>query len=541
MKHQETDGPPCRYRDGKSHANPDARPWGAGYWFQNTRHMYWYALAAGDLDLFAPLFAMYSEQLPLLVERSRQWYNHSGTTFAETSYFFGGYEPIDYGCDRTGVPGPEAASVFIKHYWHSGAELAVMMLDAYRHTPDPTAATMLLQTTVLPWVVSMLTFYDEHYPKDANGTMWLNDAQGLETWSNCTNPAPQVAALHRICDGLLSLPPSLVTSSTRAFVKRVCVIDGIPNLPLTDQGLFSPCKGGFPTIPHVNTENIETYPIWPYELCGVNRSTGTTWPLEMGKATFAAVRFGHYNTAWRYDGQDAAVLGMAEYALSMITARVLDQGTTENASFPGYLASDFSDGAPQLESNGIVSVTLQKMLLQIDGRRLLLFPAWLAGLDVDAQLHFPGAAGGVSAGSMHIVLTNGVVTTLDVDPPSRRADVVVLPLQDGAPPPPAPTPPLPTPTPCVAPPSGERFVRYPGMIGAYAHSLSGYFTCSNASACPAEAQAYCEQHSTCRSFAIDPGFGGGVRAEVYSAGLDGASKNPSWTLWVRTCDSTTRR
>ena len=34
-------GTVCWGWDGVSHANPDRRPWGGGYWFQNTRHMYW--------------------------------------------------------------------------------------------------------------------------------------------------------------------------------------------------------------------------------------------------------------------------------------------------------------------------------------------------------------------------------------------------------------------------------------------------------------------------------------------------------------------
>ena len=54
----------------------------------------------------------------------------------------------------------------------------------------------------------------------------------------------------------------------------------------------------------------------------------------------------------RYDGQDAAMLGQAAYAWSFVRARVLAQGTCENSAFPGYLASDPGDGAPQVESNG---------------------------------------------------------------------------------------------------------------------------------------------------------------------------------------------
>ena len=122
-------------------------------------------------------------------------------------------------------------------------------------------------------------------------------------------------------------------------------------------------------------------------------------------------------------------MGMAAYAFNMIQARVMQQGTADNSSFPGYLAEDPADGAPQLESNGIVSVTLQKMLMQVEGRRILLFPAWLRSFDVDAKLHFPSGPGGAAAGTLHVVLVSGAVT-VQVVPESRRVDVEVLPLQE---------------------------------------------------------------------------------------------------------------
>lgn len=71
--------------DGHTHGDPDARPWGGGYWFQNVRHSYWYALAAGDFDLLEPLFAMYLEQLPVLEERSRRWWGYGNF---DISFFF---------------------------------------------------------------------------------------------------------------------------------------------------------------------------------------------------------------------------------------------------------------------------------------------------------------------------------------------------------------------------------------------------------------------------------------------------------------------
>lgn len=35
--------------------NPDDRNWGAPYWFQNTRLLYWNMLASGDYEMMQPL------------------------------------------------------------------------------------------------------------------------------------------------------------------------------------------------------------------------------------------------------------------------------------------------------------------------------------------------------------------------------------------------------------------------------------------------------------------------------------------------------
>ena len=196
------------------------------YWFQNIRHPVWYALAAGDFDLMLPIFNMYMAQMPVLEERSKQWYGHNGSQFAETSYFFGTYEQCDYGCGRSGVP--EITNPYIKHHYEGGVELAVMMLRAYAYSGNDTFITQY----ALPWCLSLLTFYDEHYPKYPNGTLFLKDAQSCETWLNCDNPAPQVSALHLITNALVNLPATLVPDATqRAFFKRIH--ENLPDIPLT--------------------------------------------------------------------------------------------------------------------------------------------------------------------------------------------------------------------------------------------------------------------------------------------------------------------
>ena len=83
----------------------------------------------------------------------------------------------------------------------------------------------------------------------------------------------------------------------------------------------------------------------------------------------------------------------------------------------------------QVESNGIVAATLQKMLIQTDRDRILLFPAFLSGLDLDMKLHASGY-GAKPPAVVRVVVKGGNVQLIDVTPDSRRSDVVVLRLQD---------------------------------------------------------------------------------------------------------------
>jgi alpha-L-fucosidase 2 len=232
-------------------------------WFQNVRHSYWYALLAGDTDLMRPLYQMYMKQLPVMRERSRQWYGHNGTRFAETSFFYGAFEPVDYGCQRKPTDPPDPVSAYIKNHIQGGVELATMLLHNYQHTGNAT----LLSEVVLPWCESLLEFYDEHFPKTDDGQLFLQHAQSCETWPDCDNPAAQVAALMRIAEGLRAVPHQLLTTKQSAFFSRIA--KALPSIPLTSaqNGLpqISPCDGGFPSK-HVNGENVETYVIWPYEI-----------------------------------------------------------------------------------------------------------------------------------------------------------------------------------------------------------------------------------------------------------------------------------
>jgi hypothetical protein len=66
------------------------------------------------------------------------------------------------------------------------------------------------------------------------------------------------------------------------------------------------------------------------------------------------------------------------------------------------------------------------MLLQTDGRKILLFPAWPKDIDVSFRLHAPGNT------VIDAELRGGQVTKLVVTPAGRTADLQsLIPVRDG--------------------------------------------------------------------------------------------------------------
>jgi hypothetical protein len=65
-------------------------------------------------------------------------------------------------------------------------------------------------------------------------------------------------------------------------------------------------------------------------------------------------------------------------------------------------------------------IGLQEMLLQTDGRKIYLLPAWLKSWNVHFKLHAPHQT------TVECEVKNGKVQVLKVLPESRKGDVVVL-------------------------------------------------------------------------------------------------------------------
>jgi hypothetical protein len=383
----------------------DFRRWGGAYWWQNTRLAYWPMLAAGDFELMQPLFRMYADALPLARARTRIYYGHDGVFFPETIYFWGTYVDKNYGWHRDGMPDGLTENRYIRYYWQGGLELAALMLDYYDFTRDE----RFLGEVLMPLADGVLTFYAQHYPRDAEGRIRFEPAQALETYWDVPNPAPPIAGLRFVIRRLLDRLPAGVAPARRSEWQRL--LDALPPLPTREvdgQTVLAPAEL---LINKHNQENPELYAVFPYALFGVGRDG-----IELVRRTFAH-RVHKGTGGWQQDAIQAACLGLADQAAKYVTVNF----TTSHAGsrFPAFWGPNF-DWVPDQDHGGVASIALQKMLMQNDGRRILLLPAWPTGWNVDFRLHAPDQS------AVQGMYTDGALQALIVTPASRANDVTRL-------------------------------------------------------------------------------------------------------------------
>jgi hypothetical protein len=407
----------------KDNHNPDYRAWGASYWNQNDRLLYWPLLASGDYDLLAPWFNMYLQDLPLVEDRTRTYYHHDGAGFIETIFFWGLPNVNNYGWHN---PGPDLRNEYICYHTLGGLEVLAQMLDEYEQTQDESFA----KSSLLPMADGVITYYDQHWRRGADGKIRMAPAQALETYQKtAVNPTPDIAGLKNILPRLLALPSDLGTMAQRQLWAKVAA--DLPAIPTgtTAKGKLPP-KGqgdanGKPVILPAqkydgprNVENPELYTVFPYRLYGVGKPN-----LELARNTFAARLF-HSGKCWSQDGIEAAILGLTEEARKVAAQEFTTYG---NQRFHWFWAKS-NDWIPDMDNGGAGMCTLQSMLMQCDGKRIQLLPAWPESWTADFKLHAPLQT--IIEGRVE----HGKLTNLKVTPPERRKDVVVVPVVGAMPP-----------------------------------------------------------------------------------------------------------
>ncbi len=401
-----------------AYCGPDHRRWGGPYWFQNTRLIYWPMLYSGDYDQMAPLFSMYRNMLPLLKERTRRYFGHDGVFFSETTQMWGLNRKQDFGMGKDN-PDVYSKCPYTRYYWDGGLELSTMLLAYYLNTGEEA----FVKETLLPIADQVVLFYDQHYKRMPEGKLHISPAQALETWHAAEDPLPVVAGLRTVLGGLLQLPEPLTTAEQRARWQRL--LGEVKELPIAEEADKKWLKPAHVYSDRKNCENPELYAVFPYPICGVGKPE-----FEIGLETYA--RRGNKRTGgWQQDSIQAALLGLTDqakvYLVQAVTTENLMGGANEkknrpDSRFPAFWGPNF-DWIPDQCQASVILNTLQYMLMQVDGKKIYLLPAWPKDWNVDFKLHAPYQT------TVQGRVVNGQVMDLKVTPESRRKDLIVMKVQ----------------------------------------------------------------------------------------------------------------
>lgn len=401
---------PC-FVDTKQAFTPDYRKWGGGTMTaQNQRLVYWPMLKSGDIDLMMAQFNFYHRMLGNALLRTRTYWNHGGACFPEQIENFGFPNPAEYGTKR-----PEwfdrgiEYNAWLEYEWDTVLEFCQMILDAQQY------AGMDI-TAYRPLIDNALTFFVEHYKQlasrrgrkslDGDGKLILFPGSACETYKMTNNASSTIAAL---------------TTVMRSYGASEEMRRLIPAIPLryisVKHGQDSVLKQVIaPAKSWERINNVETsqlYPVFPWRMYGIGKPG-----LTIAKDTYLydpdAVRFRSY-IGWKQDNIWAACLGLTEDARNLILKKLADGPYR----FPAFWGPGF-DWVPDHNWGGSGMIGLQEMLLQTDGRKIFLFPAWPKEWNVRFKLHAPFQT--IVEGE----LKGGRVINLKVLPEKRKEDLIIM-------------------------------------------------------------------------------------------------------------------
>lgn len=359
---------------GDSTFDADYRKWGGPYWFQNTRHIYWPMLAAGDHDLMLPFFRMYTEASMMASRRTKLYFNHDGLFLPETMYFWGAYTNKDYGWKRAGKPLSYVENPYIRYYYSNTLELVQMALDYSLYTGNKE----FLRTTVVPLAEGIINFYDKHYERQPGGKMRIAPAQSLETWQDAVNPLPDVAGLKFVITNLFNQKVPIGRNAQNAARRILQSLPDIPVKEVNGKTMLAPAEKTFGEPK--NTENPELYAVFPYRLYGVLKPDS-----EAALAAFEARRIKRTG-GWTPDAIQAAYLGLTSEARDAVVQNFSTKDP--DSRFPAFWGPNF-DWTPDQDHGNVAMMALQTMLMQCEGNRIVLLPAWPKDWDVEFKLRAP--------------------------------------------------------------------------------------------------------------------------------------------------------
>ena len=401
---------------------PDFRNWGGGtFTAQNQRLVYFPMLKSGDVDMITPQLEFYRNLLGNAELRSKWYWGHAGACFTEQIENFGLPNPSEYGWDRPEGfdPGLEY-NKWLEYQWDTALEFCHLAFEAERYAP---AAFDL--DRYIPLCESVLTFFDEHYrylaaqrgesPLDADGRLRLYPGSACETYKIADDAASTVAGLRTVAAELTDYFASRDAEKARRWEVFLYLL---PELPLRevldDQGRPVPALAPARSWERINnSEAPQLYPVWPWRMINL-----LSPDADVACHTYRYdpdVREFYTHTGWKQYNIFAACLGLTEEARKLTLLKFADGPHR----FPTVWGPG-DDWTPDHNWGGTAMIGLQEMLLQTDEGRILLFPAGPADWDVHFKLCAPGKT------TVEATLRGGVVTQLEVQPASRRDDIVIM-------------------------------------------------------------------------------------------------------------------
>ena len=401
-------------RNPQSLQDADFRVHGPLYWFLDAATTTCGPMfRSGDFDLLKPLFSMYRAMVPMAKERTKLYYGHEGLFIPATVNTWGTFSNDDYGWNRGKLPLGQQKNIYIRWLWQGGIELSSMMLDYY----EATQRKSFLQDTLMPIADGVVTFYDQHYQRDEQGKIRIDPACALESCHKAVNPMPEIAGLRYIIPRLLALPASLTTPAQRA--KWVKTLNDLPEVPMSSEGDKKVLVAAQVIHDRQGDEQPELYGVFPYRLFALG-----TPGFEIGRRSVEKYVPEQVQTVYPFDGKiggwrlnpiQAAYVGKADQAARMVVSNFAS--VDSRCRFPAFWGPN-QVWTPDISHGGVSMTTLQAMLLQVDGKKIYLFPAWPKNWDVRFKLH------ALYNTTLEGELRDGKVISLKVTPKSRTADVV---------------------------------------------------------------------------------------------------------------------
>ena len=209
---------------------------------------------------------------------------------------------------------------------------------------------------------------------------------------------------------MLELPDSLLSADNKIQWKQM--LDRIPPISFREFGGHTTIAPALHWERINNTESPQLYPIFPWGIYGLGKP-GLDTAINTYKYDADVLKF-RSHIGWKQDVIFAARLGLREEAERLILLKMKDA----DRRFPAFWGPGY-DWVPDHNWGGSGMIGMQEMLMQTDGKKVILFPAWPKNWDTHFKLHAPYET------TVEVDLQGGKLKLLKVTPESRKKDVIL--------------------------------------------------------------------------------------------------------------------